>query len=32
MGSAASVLVFMMVAGIAACFIRVARLNDKEKS
>lgn len=30
-GSAASVLVFMMVAGIAACFIRVSRLNDKEK-
>ncbi|MGL4724160.1 MAG: carbohydrate ABC transporter permease [Scandinavium sp.] len=30
-GSAASVLVFMMVAGIAACFIRVAKLNDKEK-
>lgn len=31
MGSAASVLVFMMVAGIAACFIRVSRLNEKEK-
>ncbi|RPH20240.1 sugar ABC transporter permease [Buttiauxella warmboldiae] len=30
MGSAASVLVFMMVAGIAACFIRVSRLNEKE--
>ena len=30
MGSAASVLVFMMVAGIAAVFIRVARLNAKE--
>lgn len=30
-GSAASVLVFMMVAGIAACFIRVSKLNDKEK-
>jgi trehalose/maltose transport system permease protein len=30
-GSAASVLVFMMVAGIAACFIRVSRLNEKEK-
>lgn len=31
MGSAASVLVFMMVAGIAACFIRVSRLYEKEK-
>lgn len=30
MGSAASVLVFMMVAGIAAVFMRVARLNAKE--
>ena len=30
-GSAASVLVFMMVAGIAAVFIRVSRLNEKEK-
>lgn len=30
-GSAASVLVFMMVAGIAACFIRVSKLNEKEK-
>ena len=28
-GSAASVLVFMMVAGIAACFIRVSRLNER---
>ncbi|WP_426445343.1 carbohydrate ABC transporter permease [Siccibacter colletis] len=32
MGSAAAVLVFMMVAGIAAVFIRVSRLNEKEKS
>lgn len=30
-GSAASVLVFMMVAGIAACFNRVSKLNEKEK-
>jgi trehalose/maltose transport system permease protein len=30
-GSAASVLVFMMVAGIAACFIRVSKLSEKEK-
>ena len=30
-GSAASVLVFMMVAGIAACFLYAGRLNDKEK-
>ena len=30
-GSAASVLVFMMVAGIAACFLTLSRLNDKEK-
>lgn len=30
-GSAASVLVFMMVAGIAACFLTLGRLNDKEK-
>lgn len=29
-GSAASVLVFMMVAGIAACFLYVGRFNDKE--
>ena len=29
-GSAASVLVFMMVAGIAACFLYAARLNEKE--
>ncbi|RWR01372.1 ABC transporter permease [[Pantoea] beijingensis] len=31
-GSAASVLVFMMVAGIAASFLYVQRLNEKEKN
>ncbi|YCH31898.1 sugar ABC transporter permease [Erwinia sp. D4-22] len=30
-GSAASVLVFMLVAGVAACFLYVSRLNDKEE-
>lgn len=29
-GSAASVLVFMLVAGVAACFLYVSRLNDRE--
>lgn len=30
-GSAASVLVFMMVAGIAACFLYIGRMNDEGK-
>ena len=30
-GSAASVLVFMMVAGIAACFLYIGRMNDDGK-
>ncbi|WP_130835660.1 carbohydrate ABC transporter permease [[Erwinia] mediterraneensis] len=30
-GSAASVLVFMLVAGVAACFLWVSRLNDREE-
>lgn len=31
-GSAASVLVFMMVAGIAACFLLIGRLNGRERA